>query len=93
MADLQEIQDILSLYEQALGQKLNGEKTTTFFSKAVNEDTKAQISDFLQVPEVKEYENYLGLPAVVGRNRKASVNFIKERVWSKLQGWKEKLLS
>ena len=93
MADLQEIQDILSLYEQALGQKLNGEKTTTFFSKAVNEDTKAQISDFLQVPEVKEYENYLGLPAVVGRNRKASLNFIKERVWSKLQGWKEKLLS
>nr|XP_023912497.1 uncharacterized protein LOC112024091 [Quercus suber] len=69
------------------------EKTTIFFSKAVNEDTKAQLSDFLQVPEVKEYEKYLGLPAVVGRNRKASLNFIKERVWSKLQGWKEKPLS
>ena len=59
----------------------------------MNEDTKAQISDFLQVPKVKEYEKYLGLLAVVGRNRKASLNFIKERVWSKLQGWKEKLLS
>ena len=93
MADLQAIQDILSFYEQASGQKLNREKTTIFFSKAVNEDTKAQISDFLQVPEVKEYEKYLGLPVVVGRNRKASLNFIKERVWSKLQGWKEKLLS
>ena len=42
---------------------------------------------------MKEYENYLGLPAVVGRKRKASLNYIKERVWSKLQGWKEKLLS
>ena len=86
MAYLQAIKDIMSLYEQALGQMINREKTTIFFSKAVNEDTKAQITNFLQVPEVKEYEKYLGLPAVVGRNRKASLNFIKERVWSKLQG-------
>ena len=43
--------------------------------------------------EVKEYEKHLGLLVVVGRNAKASLNFIKERVWRKLQGWKEKLLS
>ena len=93
MADLQAIQVILALYEEASSQKLNREKTTIFFSKAVKEDTKALISNFLQVPEVKEYENYLGLPAVLGRKRKAILNYIKERVWSKLQGWKEKLLS
>ena len=29
----------------------------------------------------------------MGRNKKASFNYIKERVWKKLQGWKEKLLS
>ena len=52
-----------------------------------------EILDRLGVSEVREYEKYLGLPAVVGRNKKASLNFIKERVWSKLQGWKEKLLS
>ena len=47
----------------------------------------------LGVAEIKEYEKYLGLPAVVGRNKKASLNYIKDRVWGKLQGWKEKLLS
>ena len=93
LADLQVIQNILSLYEKASGQKLNREKTTIFFSKAVHGDTKNQLSNFLQVPEVKEYEKYLGLPAVVGRNKMESLNYIKERVWSKLQGWKEKLLS
>ena len=35
----------------------------------------------------------LGLPTVVGKNKKVSLNYIKERVWAKLQGCKEKLLS
>ena len=78
MADLQAIKDIMSLYEQALGQMINREKTTIFFSKAVNEDTKALISYFLQVPEVKEYENYLGLSVVKG---------VHESGWVKLNPW------
>ena len=45
------------------------------------------------VPEVKEYEKYLGLLVVVGRNKKESLRYIKERVWNKIQGWREKLLS
>lgn len=27
------------------------------------------------------------------KNKRASLNYIKDRVWNKLQGWKEKLLS
>ena len=70
MSDLQVVQNILSLYEKASGQQLNREKMTTFFSKAVNEETKVLISNYLEVPEVKEYEKYLGLLAVVGRKKK-----------------------
>ena len=51
------------------------------------------IKNLLGVPEIKEYECYLGLPTVVGKNRRASLNYIKERVWDKLQGWKVKLFS
>ena len=93
MEELQAIQHILSLYEGASGQQINREKTTLFFSKAVPEETKRDIISFLGVPEIKEYEKYLGLPTVVGRNKRASLTYIKERVWAKLQGWKEKLLS
>ena len=42
---------------------------------------------------MKEYEKYLGLLVMVGRNKKASLRYIKERLWNKFQGWKEKLLS
>ena len=91
--DVEAIQVLLNLYEKASGQKINSAKTTLFFSKNVLDSTKETIKNLLGVAEIKEYEKYLGLPAVVGRNKKASLNYIKDRVWGKLQGWKEKLLS
>ena len=67
MGDLAKIQEILTLYEQASGQQINRGKTTIFFSKVVTEERKEEISNFLEVEEVKEYEKYLGLPAMVGK--------------------------
>ena len=93
LGDILAIQALLGLYENASGQMINAAKTTLFFSKNVSDDTKESIKNRLGVAEIKEYEKYLGLPAVVGRNKKASLNYIKDRVWGKLQGWKEKLLS
>ena len=93
LTELEVIQGILEVYEQASRQQINRGKTTLFFSKAIAEETKEEIINFLGVFEIKEYEKYLGLPVVVGRKKKASLNYIKERVWNKLQGWKERLLS
>ena len=42
---------------------------------------------------VPEYEKYLGLPSIVERNKKAAFAPIIERVWSKLKGRKEKMMS
>ena len=80
MGDLEVILHILQLYELASRQKLNREKTTVFFSKATKEERRMEMVEFLGVSEVREYEKYLGLPAVVGRNKKESLNYIKERV-------------
>ena len=84
--DVGVIQALLSLYEKASGQKTNSSKTTLFFSNNVSDPIKETIKNLLGVAEIKEYEKYLGLPAVVGRNKKASLNYIKDRVWGKLQG-------
>lgn len=45
------------------------------------------------VLEIRYYEKYLGLPSFLWRKKKASFEYIKERVWRKLQGWEEKLFS
>ena len=70
------IQEILEIYERASGQKINSNKTSY--------TAKELVKNLLGVPKIKEYERYLGLPAVFGRNKKVSLNFIKDRVSGKL---------
>lgn len=38
-------------------------------------------------------EKYLGLPIHVERSRTKTFAYIKDRIWRRIQGWKEKLLS
>ena len=45
------------------------------------------------VTVVQQYEKYLGLPSLVGRNKKENFTHIKQQIWKKLPGWESKLLS
>lgn len=93
MLECEKIQDILKLYEQAFGQQINRAKTTIFFSKNTSTVSQGEIKDILGVPIIRQYEKYLSLPSLLGRKKVASFGHIKERVWSKIKGWKERLLS
>ena len=72
------------MYE-ASGQKINRNKTTLFFSKCTPRETKHEIKVAFGVPKIMQYEKYLGLPSFMGKKRKASFNYIKEKIWRKLQ--------
>ena len=54
---------------------------------------KNAIKNLLGVQEINFHEKYLGLPSLIGMGKRASFNYIKVRVWRKLQGWEGKLLS
>ena len=92
-AECHKIQDILNIYEKASGQQLNRTKTTIFFSHNTSQATQDDIKNILGVPSIRQYEKYLGLPSLVGKEKMACFSQIKDRVWSKVKGWKEKLLS
>ena len=93
MQECHAIQDILRIYERASGQQINQDKTTLFFSSSTQEEIQNEIKDALRLPVIRQYENYLGLPSMVGRAKHKSFTQLKERVWRKIQGWKGKLLS
>ncbi|XP_021836918.2 uncharacterized protein [Spinacia oleracea] len=87
------IADIISKYERASGQSVNLDKTDVVFSKSVNVIRRQEIVTTLGVKEVEKHEKYLGLPTIIGKSKKMVFASLKERIWKKLQGWKEKLLS
>ena len=91
--DCQIVTNILTMYEEASSHKINRGKTQLFFSTNTQEDIKNRVKDLVGVEVVTQYEKYLGMPSFVGRAKKETFSYIRERVWHKIQGWKEKLLS
>ena len=75
--------DILAIYERGLGKKINRDKTN-FFSALILLICILVFKEFWGVSAIRQYEKYLGLPALVGRAKKQSFIYIKERVWEKL---------
>jgi len=69
------------------------DKSKISFSQNVPDDRKILFQGWMQIKVVECYSKYLGLPAFVGRSKKQVFNFVQDRVWKKLKGWKEKFLS
>ena len=87
------LMEVLEKYEKASGQVINKEKTALFFSKNTPEQIKSTIQQLWGVNGTSNFEKYLGLPAMVGREKQTIFNGLKERVAHRIQGWKERLLS
>ena len=85
--------DLLLCYENALRQKVNSEKTAVFFSPNTQQVTRVAIMHLFGTNPTTQFEKYLGLSPIIGRAKKKTFNAIKDRVWKRLQGWKEKVLS
>ena len=92
-SDCQALLHLLTVYEDASGQKVNSSKTALFFSHNTTQDSRDIILHLFGTTATTQFEKYLGLPPVIGRAKKRAFNDLKDRVGRRLQGWKEKLLS
>lgn len=81
--------------KSAPSKKLMKIRAPFFSSKSTLEDGRKLIKDALGVSKIKQYEKYLGLPFLLGKNRRKKASFysFKERVLMKLHGWEKQLLS
>jgi hypothetical protein len=86
------VQEVLDLYCMALGQQINREKSSIFFSKRCPDSIKQSVKTVLQVHSESLSEKYLGMPTDVGRSRNGAFKYLKDRIWERIQGWIEKLL-
>ncbi|KAL9659004.1 hypothetical protein QQ045_028263 [Rhodiola kirilowii] len=93
MKNAENLRRILSEYEMLSGQKVNLSKSEIYFGGNVTDDERRRICELLGVRQVSFMSRYLGLPVAFGHNRTELCKYIVERIWKKVQGWKEKSLS
>lgn len=60
---------------------------------SIPRDVQEEIKQRFGAQVIKRHEKYLGLPSLVGRNKRNTFNAIKEKLGKTLAGWKEKMLS
>ena len=92
-SDAQHLAHILQIYERASGQMINKDKSYIMFSPNTNQYVRTEIKACLSIDYETKGENYLGLPVSVGKSRKRTFEYIKKKIWGRIQGWQEKLLS
>ena len=76
-----------------MGQKINTDKSSVFFSANTPEEKKIDTLDILGPMQDSRHSKYLGLPSIIGKSKIEVFVEIKERLGRKLFGWKEKILS
>jgi hypothetical protein len=91
--DAQELRRVLQVYERASGQMINREKYAVLFSPNTAPGDKNDVGQALNIVQEAKSERYLGLPVSIGKSRKKAFEYIKKKVWLRIQGWREKLLS
>lgn len=75
------------------GQKVNLEKSEFTYSPNLELNIVTVLANFLAVKPVKAHSIYLGMPLVVGQNRKETFRSLEEKMERKVQDWKNRNLS
>ncbi|WVZ48964.1 hypothetical protein U9M48_000349 [Paspalum notatum var. saurae] len=88
-----QLQSILDMYESCSGQVINREKSAVMFSKNTGDAYRVAVKRAMHTKKETVNERYLGLPVSVGQSKTKTFSYLKERVWKRIQGWKEKMLS
>lgn len=79
--DAAAISSVLYEYEKNSGQAINLSKLEILFSPNVRPETRLEICECLNIAEVNDPGDYLGLSTFIGANKKKMFTVIKDRVW------------
>lgn len=84
---------ILWEYERCSRQQVNFDKSLVYFSLNVSHGMRAIVGGVLGVHSTTDPENYIGLPMVVGSNKKRAFWAIKNLFLGKIGSWYNRCLS
>ncbi|KAK2665870.1 hypothetical protein Ddye_004444 [Dipteronia dyeriana] len=93
LSNCEAIKRVLRIYSEASGQLVNFSKSTICVSLSVGMEESRKLVDMVGMKLVDCHERYLGLPRFLGRSKRNLFTDIVDKVWNRIKGWGEKLLS
>ncbi|XP_074363534.1 uncharacterized protein LOC141704115 [Apium graveolens] len=95
-ANVEEVQNVLNMlkiFEGASRQKINTSKSSVFFSTNMGNSGKTLICDTLQMQKADDRSTYQGLSNILGRNKSTILGFLKDKVTKRVETWDGKIIS
>ncbi|XP_058776331.1 uncharacterized protein LOC131650640 [Vicia villosa] len=93
IAEVAHLMELLKTYATASGQEINLAKSEVFFSRNLSVPAQEDIAKIMGVRHVLGTGSYLGLPSMIGRSKKETFAFIKDRIWKRINSWSGRALS
>ncbi|XP_073066021.1 uncharacterized protein [Primulina eburnea] len=87
------LKQLLRDYEKASGQSINFSKSGIMFSSNLAREDQQTLSDIFGITKDMRAGKYLGLPSLIGKNKREIFNYIKDRLWKRIHSWRGKYLS
>ena len=91
--DCLELLRILTVYKLASGQEVNLDKSGLMFNKNTIAVDKLMVNEVLGINRSMGNDSYLGLLLMFVRSKTKQLRSIKEKLWSRVQNWNDRLLS
>ncbi|XP_043814104.1 uncharacterized protein LOC122724008 [Manihot esculenta] len=87
------LKESLLAYEIASGQKINLSKSSVMFTPCTPQPKRDVCCHIFGVQAVDNHGSYLGMPSIIGKDKKQIFQFVVEKLTKRIQGWKAKILS
>jgi hypothetical protein len=81
------------MYCEALGQKINLQKSSVFFGKKCPDNVKELVKTKLEVDNEILHDTYLGMPTEIARSVSSSFKFLSDRMWNSVMVWPDRPMS
>lgn len=91
--EAQVVRQCLAKYAAWSGQYLNVHKSSVNFSQNSQLAVKHEICSILNLRQSANPSKHLGVPIIIGPNKRRVFSYLVDKVTSQIDGWKAKLLS
>ncbi|XP_019179199.1 PREDICTED: uncharacterized protein LOC109174417 [Ipomoea nil] len=92
-AKSQQMKEVLDVYADDLGQLVNYDNSVACFSTNVDQHGREDVISVLGIRHRDTAGQNLGLPSLVGQNKKQILGFLREKVLECVHSWKTRFIS